>query len=177
MSEYISKYSGQEIEGILDKANSIQIGLSEENSAIPFNTITVDSITYKVPSVKQLGLYKHTISFSIHQYLGGDGVNNVSLDGGSNIATFDVFTTSSTPLTLDNVFTVAKTLCFSKIEYDKRTSPKTIKYAIMIGDEKHSSTIHKIVFLHRDDETDRLESTTTFYARDFSDTVVEVVAN
>lgn len=172
MSGFVSKYSGEEIEGILDKADSIEVGLTEEVSAQPFNTITVNGVTYKIPTGQQLGLYKHTISFSINVSAGGDASNNVSLDGGDNIVTFDVFTTSNTPLTLDNIFDYAKTLCFSEIVYDKRTSPKTIKYAIMIGWGSN-----KVTFLYQTGNTSRLDSIIEFYVKDFNDTVVEVVAN
>lgn len=177
MNGFISKYSGEEIEEILDKADSIEVGLTEENSAESFNTITINGVVYKIPKEQQLGLYKHTISFSVNVSEDGDSANNVSIDGGNNIVTFDVFTTSNTPLTLNNVFNSARTLCFSNIVYDKRTSPKKINYAIMIGWASYSDTANKITFLHETGKTSTLDTITEFYARDFSDTVVEVVAN
>lgn len=177
MSGFISKYNGEEIEELLDKSNSIEVGLSEDVSAEPFNTITINGITYKIPRGQQLGLYRHTISFSIHVSAGGDSSNNVSLDGGDNIVSFDIFTTSSASLTLYNVFDNAKTLCFSEIVYNKRTSPQTINYAIMIGWASYSGVANKITFLYKTANTSRLDSITEFYARDFSDTVVEVIAN
>lgn len=176
MNGFISKYSGEEIEAILDKADSIKVGLSGQN-ADPFNTIVIDGFAYKIPTEKQLGLYKHSISFSINVNLGGDSPNNISLDDGDNIVRFDIFTTSNTPFNPNDVFNQARTLCFSKIVYNKRTSPKTINFAIMIGWGSYSSGSNKVTFLYKTENTSRLDSIIEFYAQDFNDTVVEVVAN
>lgn len=177
MNGFISKYSGEEIEAILDKADSIKVGLSEEVSAQPFNSIIVDGVVYKIPTGQQLGLYKHSIQFSINVSSGGDSPNNVSLDDGDNIVRFDVFTTSEDALTTLHVFDKARTLCFSKIVYDKRTSPKTINFAIMIGWEYYSGSTRKITFLYEEDNKSTLNRTISFYARDYNEIIEEVVAN
>ena len=177
MNGFVSKYSGEEIEALLDKADSIEVGLSEEPLTEPFNTITVNGVVYKIPTGQQLGLYKHSISFSINVNLGGDSPNNISLDGGDNVVNFDIFTTSNTPFTRNNVFDGTRPLCYSEIVYNKRTSPQTIKYAIMIGWGSYDSGANKVTFLYEANNTSRLDSIIEFYARDFSDTVTEVVSN
>lgn len=177
MNGFISKYSGEEIENILDKADSIEVGLDGTNNGIPFNTITVNNVVYKIPTGQQLGLYKHSISFSINVSPYGDSSNNVSLDGGDNIVSFDVFTTSEDPLTTLHVFEKARTLCFSKIVYDKRTSPKTINHTIMIGWEYYSGSAREITFLYEEDNKSILNRTITLYARDYNEIIEEVVAN
>lgn len=167
MAEFKSKYSGKEIEQILDKVKSIEVGVSDKN-AIEFDTLKIDNITYKIPKEKQLGLFKHTIRFGIFKS-GDNNPKHISIDGSTNEISFDVYTTSSTPLTISNAFNAQKTLSFYNIKYDLHITPVNMYHAIMTS--VHSDMID---FLYSDSSYGALNNFNIFYIRNFTDTVVEV---
>lgn len=175
MSGFKSKYSGNEIEEILDKVDSIEAGVSTEENTEPFDSITIGGVVYKVRQGNQLGLYQHKITMSIHSSSGGDARGNISIDGGDNTITFYIYNTYSTPLNIVSVFDGSRTLSFSKIIYDKLTAPKTIDNPIMIS-VIDQTTIKTITFVYTVSGSSIINGIKTFYVRDFSDTVTEVIS-
>ena len=175
MSGFKSKYNGNEIENILDKVDSIEVGVSEAENTEPFDSITIGGVVYKIRQGNQLGLYQHKIKFTINSELGGDNRGDTIIDDRDNTITFYLYNTSSTPFNINNVFDGNITLSFGKIVYNNLTSPKTINNPIMIS-AVGSYNIKTITFVYTTDNTSTLNGTKSFYVLDFSDTVSEVIS-
>lgn len=131
MEGFVSKYSGTEIEDILDKVESIEVNSGEDVEMVMYlNTLTINGATYKVPTEKQSGMYSHTVRGRIYTPSNYDD-DAISINGGSNEIVLTVYNTDNTRLSFNDIIRINRSLFFSNIEYNKNLNPVTIYNALM----------------------------------------------